>query len=85
MARRVVLAKSAAKDIKKLTPQLQKRLQLKITFYSEQTNPLDFAKPLKEPADAQYRFRVGNYRILFDVEADTIVILRVQHRKEVYK
>lgn len=85
MKYRVILAKSATKDIKKLVPPLQKRLQAKITFYSEQDNPLAFASPLKEPADAQYRFRVGNYRVLFDIEDDTIVILRVQHRREVYR
>ncbi len=77
--------KLAVKDIAKLPAALKKRLGIKLAWYASQRDPLVFAKPLKEPADAQYRFRVGNYRILFDVEADTIVILRVQHRKEVYK
>ncbi len=85
MEYRVILAKSAKKDIKKLAPLLRGRLRTKITFHVEQENPLAFASPLKEPADAQYRFRVGNYRVLFDVEGDTIVILRVQHRREVYR
>ncbi len=35
-----------------------------------------------EPA---YRFRIGNYRILFDVLDDVISIGRVLHRKESYK
>jgi len=33
----------------------------------------------------EYRLRVGNYRILFEVEAGKVVIYRVKHRKEVYR
>ncbi len=29
-----------------------------------------------------YRFRVGDYRIVFDIEDTTIIILRVGHRKK---
>lgn len=35
-----------------------------------------------EPA---YRLRVGDYRILFDINDDTIEIGRILHRKESYK
>lgn len=82
---RILLARSASKDIKKCSPQLRQRIQTKLEFYAEQPDPLQFAKSLKQPADAEYRFRVGNYRVLFDVDGDTIVILRVQHRREVYR
>ena len=30
------------------------------------------------------RLRVGNYRVLFEVENDTVVVYRVMHRKHVY-
>jgi len=32
-----------------------------------------------------YRLRVGNYRVLFDVEGDTLTVYRVKHRKESYR
>jgi mRNA interferase RelE/StbE len=32
----------------------------------------------------EYRLRVGNYRVLFEVEHDTVVVYRVMHRKHVY-
>jgi mRNA interferase RelE/StbE len=35
-------------------------------------------------ADMAYRLRTGDYRILFDVVGDTIVIRRIGHRKNVY-
>lgn len=85
MAYRLRYKKPAARDIKKLSPQIQKRLKAKLEFFITQTNPLDFAERLTKLADAQFRFRVGNYRILFDVEDHNIVVLHVQHRREVYR
>ncbi len=32
----------------------------------------------------EYRLRVGDYRVLFEVEDDTVVVYRVMHRKHVY-
>jgi mRNA interferase RelE/StbE len=33
----------------------------------------------------EYRLRVGNWRVLFAVEKDTIVIARILDRKEAYR
>ncbi len=75
----------AAKEIQKLPKQIQKRLRLKLEWFITQADPLQFAEPLTKPADAQYRFRIGTYRVLFDVENHAIVILHVQHRRDVYR
>ncbi|MEA3456731.1 MAG: type II toxin-antitoxin system RelE/ParE family toxin [Campylobacterota bacterium] len=32
-----------------------------------------------------YRLRVGNYRVLFDIENNIITVYRVKHRKKSYK
>ncbi|RLA62447.1 MAG: type II toxin-antitoxin system RelE/ParE family toxin [Epsilonproteobacteria bacterium] len=32
-----------------------------------------------------YRLRVGNYRVLFDIEDTTLTIYKVRHRKDIYK
>lgn len=77
--------KPAVKSIQKLTPQVRKRLKVKLEWFISQADPLSFAEHLTKPADAQYRFRVGVYRVLFDVEESKIVILLVQHRKDVYR
>ena len=34
--------------------------------------------------DAAFRLRMGDYRILFDVFGDRIVIQKIGHRKDVY-
>ena len=38
-------------------------------------------------ADGAYRIRVGAYRVIYDVDdkARVIVILRVRHRRDVYR
>ncbi len=84
-AYQLLYKKSAAKQIQKLSIQVRKRLKLKLEWFVSQPDPLEFAKPLTKPADAQYRFRVGSYRILFDIEKKNIVILLVQHRRDVYQ
>jgi len=30
-------------------------------------------------------FRVGNYRVLFEIEGGRVVIYRVRHRREAYR
>ena len=34
--------------------------------------------------ESQYRLRVGNYRVLLDVESNNIIIYCVKHRREAY-
>lgn len=80
----LVYKKPAIKAIQKLPPQVRKRLKLRLEFFAAQEKPLGFAERLTKPADAQYRYRVGSYRILFDVEGQQLVVLYVQHRREVY-
>ena len=43
------------------------------------------AERLTEPELGSYRFRVGDYRVIFDLEGDEIVVLRVGHRREIYR
>src|SRR4051812_13479736 len=39
-------------------------------------------KRLRPPAPAQYRLRVGEFRVLYDVEDNTVVVLRVVTKTE---
>jgi mRNA interferase RelE/StbE len=34
--------------------------------------------------DCDYRLRSGDYRVLFDVEDDEVIVHRVLHRKQAY-
>lgn len=50
-------------------------------------NPRQHGKPLSANRSGQWRYRVGDYRILAQIEDDKIVILilSVGHRSEIYR
>jgi mRNA interferase RelE/StbE len=41
-------------------------------------------KKLKTPFDGAYRLRIGDYRVIFYMEDELLLISKVAHRKEVY-
>ena len=45
------------------------------------------ARRLRNPAIGEYRLRVGDWRVIYDVDEETraVVILRVMHRREAYR
>lgn len=77
--------KRALDDLKSLDKVTQKQILKKLRFYLESPDPLSFAKRLTDPRDGDYRFRIGTYRVVFDIEANLAQILRIQHRKDVYR
>ena len=79
----LVYTKTAFDDIKKLDPVAKKRIKKKLEQFF--LSPFKYAKKLINPAIGSYRFRVGNYRIIFDIDKNNVVILRVGHRREIYK
>ena len=83
MAYKLLYTKTAAKDIQKLDTVARKRLKSKLEIYAK--NPLFHAKKLIDFSLGTHRWRMGNYRITFDINIDTIVILRVRHRREIYR
>jgi len=56
---------------------------LVIEIYEE--DPLKYAVRLTESKLGTYRFRIGDYRAIFDLEGNEIVVLRLGHRRDIYK
>lgn len=85
----IAYAKKAIRELNKLPRQLRKRITDKLHFYSRQDNPLSFAGKLTDPLYGEYRFRVGDWRVIFDVDKQGMItvlfILSVKHRKDVYR
>ena len=80
---KINIRKSAIKDLKKINNPDKEKIHNQILELTKFPNLLNIKKLTKfEPA---YRLRVGDYRILFDVLNNTIIIGRVLHRKDVYK
>ena len=83
MKYRLVYTQGAERDIKKLDLNIKDRIGKTLLRYGEE--PLRFAEKLSDPMLGGYRFRIGDYRVIFDIEGDEIVILRVGHRREIYR
>ncbi len=82
---RVVFVRLAFRQFQKFNWTTRKQIDQKLNFYLAQPNPLHFADKLRDSRLGSFRFRVGDYRILFDIQDDVITILKIGHRKDVYK
>jgi len=76
---------AAFRQLSRLESSFQKRILEKLEFYCSQDQPLHFSEKLRDSRFGQWRFRIGEYRALFDVETETILILAVGHRRDIYK
>ena len=84
----VVFSKEALKDLKKL----DKHTAALIIGWVRKNlegcdNPRAHGKGLTANLSGKWRYRVGDYRLLADIQDDKVVImmLRVGHRSEIYK
>lgn len=75
----------AAKQVKKLDPTAAKRIR---NFLEQKLSRLENSRQLgkKLVNEEFWRYRVGDYRILTNIDDDQILILVVEvaHRREVY-
>ena len=67
----------------KLPKGIKTRLDEKLLIYARE--PFRYASKLTDSSIGQYRFRIGDYRIVFDISGEKIIILAVGHRKDIYK
>jgi len=71
----------ALKDLRKLDKNVGKRIVDRIELLAK-----DLRGDVKKLTDhsPKYRLRVGDFRVLFDVEGDIIQIQRIKNRREGY-
>jgi mRNA interferase RelE/StbE len=79
----LIYTRRAENDIRKLEAAVRERIGKTLLRYRE--DPLKYAEKLSNPILGEYRFRIGDYRVIFDMTEDVIIILRVGHRREIYK
>ncbi len=90
MEYKVKYSADALKDLDSLDFSVGKRIVKKVSQYAELKNPLIKAKKLTGMDYDTYRFRVGDYRVVFRLDPETermviLVIVKIAHRKEVYR
>ena len=81
---RIVIKKSAAKEIERIAKNDRIRVIEKIKSLAQNPHPTG-SKKLS--GQEKYRMRQGNYRILYQVIDDELIInvIKVGHRQDIYK
>ncbi|WP_013320890.1 type II toxin-antitoxin system RelE family toxin [Gloeothece verrucosa] len=72
----------AIKDLQSLPPDIQSLVLKKIEAMRD--NLQGNIKRLTN-FTPEYRLRVGDYRVLFEIEEQTLIIYRIKHRKNAYQ
>ena len=82
---KILWKKSAQKELYKLNKELISKVLEFVAHLSENPYP-DGCLKLRGSHDA-YRYRIGDYRIIYTVLSNilTIEIIRIGHRKEIYR
>lgn len=82
---KVNLKPSVEKDFRKLSKAVLPRIFATLENLAEE--PFPFKATKLEGTDKTFRIRVGDYRIIYEVEttAKVITVLYVRHRREVYR
>ena len=78
----IVLTSRARKELTKFEISLQKRIMNELNNLSQDSVNIDIKK-LKD--DDFYRLRIGDYRAVFKFELNTIIVVKIAHRKDIYK
>ena len=76
----VVFSATAARQWLKLSPQIRDRIAKKLDAFAA-TGHGDVKKLKGQPGA---RLRAGDWRVIFYEEADTIIVVAVGHRREIY-
>ena len=85
MAYKINYKESVFKDLKRIDKTQAKKILDKID--TELANKPGINKQLTKNLSGLYSYRVNNYRVIYQLSHDnkTILILRISHRKDVYK
>lgn len=74
---------AAQDDFDRLTRQDRKRIADKMRFYASQENPLAHAERLT--GSVEYRYRVGDYRVIFEILHGALWVYAIKRRDEAYR
>jgi mRNA interferase RelE/StbE len=81
----VYFTKQAADELRELSEKLQKQIGQKIDLLAQEPKRENIKK--LEGYPDLYRFRSGDYRIIYQVRDQEvlIIVIRIGHRREIYK
>jgi len=88
MSWKIEYLKSIQKEVRKIDRGVQKKIREYLeNKVANLDDPRDIGKPLKGNLAELWRYRVGDYRVICEIQDKTITVLviHIGHRKKVYK
>ena len=83
----IEFVRSARKEFERLPPKARNRVVEALQLLSQ--NPYSELLKVKKLKDANdvYRIRIGDYRVLYELSNDRLVVLvvKIGHRREIYR
>ena len=80
---KIELTRSAEKELLALNKTIIGKIWPQIKNLADLPHPKGSLK--LSGTENTYRIRVGNYRVIYKIEDDTIKIIIIRHRKEAYR
>jgi mRNA interferase RelE/StbE len=82
---RVEISKSAAKDLRGIDRKWIPRIVATVEMLESDARPSGCKKLVG--SDHTYRLRIGDYRVVYDIHDDMLIVLvvRIRHRRDVYR
>jgi len=77
------IVKKAAKELDALPDPILKKIYLKLKSLPTDPFPV-YSKKLKG-SEKTYRIREGDYRIIYEVQTNEIMVIAAGHRREIYR
>jgi mRNA interferase RelE/StbE len=74
----------ALQDLQNLDKPIAQRIVRKISWFSRHFDAIT-PESLSAELSGTYKLRVGDWRVIYTLEAATIVIHAVGHRRDIYK
>jgi mRNA-degrading endonuclease RelE of RelBE toxin-antitoxin system len=78
-----IFTPTAEDDFDRLTRPNRKRIAEKMRFYASHADPLQFAEQLT--GSHEYRFRIGDYRVIFEIMHGILWVNAIKRRDEAYR
>jgi mRNA interferase RelE/StbE len=78
----LVIARRFRQDLRRLDAQMHRRVLEVLERLQE--DPFQ-GQRLTNVAIGQWRIRVGDYRIRYDIEGEQVLLYRVRHRRKIYR
>ena len=84
MTYRILIKEPAKKQIDRLDKSIRERMYEAIKRIASFPS---IGKPLRRPLDGYWSFRMGDWRIIYEIHEKiiTIIVVAVGHRREIYE